>query len=523
MAKLIHQKKCKSKVPDSLKKEELIHQLSSTALNKLHNPFTIENHVDRRGSVEKDSTKKRERSRERQLFNNKDIRERASEPIGKSSLNRLSWFVSPVNGAKSSLNISSEQKKGAKFLRNKSERHLGVDEHRASVEPTEKRELGKSQKINPSNKEPKKNQGLVSSQLETKRLNGGSMIDTRELLPPKPDTKRGKIKGFSKSRRELQSEAKPSSSVEKKKLLKSFKSHITLKTRPLSSIGKQTDRKEKRRNNGVEHSRPKMIDLAKLVKNLRSIHSMRGTMGETSSVAGGEESKRIHHKKHNKPIGKLIKKKNKKPAGPANISLATKLPEPLKGIGLQRVDMLNKEIRSSDSSVGVDNDSHVEPPVKSDQAATVIQKFIRGFLTRKMTDKLKTEVTEENLKPMKVSSKLEKQGKTEKPKGLTPQGSPNKANGDVKQKNESSGKKVSPANKIPDIPKLPILNPLTHSDLVKDELSKGLKFNHTKSSENKLNPMLGTSSGHLDSNKNEGSGEDIRISNSQYNRIMSKL
>ena len=58
---------------------------------------------------------------------------------------------------------------------------------------------------------------------------------------------------------------------------------------------------------------------------------------------------------------------------------------------------------------------------------------------------------------------------------------------------------------------------------MRDELSKGLKFNQTKSSDNKFNPLLGTSSGNLESNKNAASGEDIKISNTQFNKIMSKM
>lgn len=75
---------------------------------------------------------------------------------------------------------------------------------------------------------------------------------------------------------------------------------------------------------------------------------------------------------------------------------------------------------------------------------------------------------------------------------------------------------------MPDIPKLPILNPLTHSDLVKDELSKGLKFNTSHTSDNRPNPLLVSSSALLGSNKHGGSGDDIRITNSQYNKIVRK-
>lgn len=76
---------------------------------------------------------------------------------------------------------------------------------------------------------------------------------------------------------------------------------------------------------------------------------------------------------------------------------------------------------------------------------------------------------------------------------------------------------------MPDIPKLPILNPLTHSDLVKDELSKGLKFNTSQTSENRPNHLVVSSSGILGSNKHGGSGDDIKITNSQYNKIVRSL
>lgn len=519
-AKLVHQKKNKSKIPESVRKEELLHQLSSTGFHKVPHPTVLESHADRRSSVERDSAKKRERSREKLGYSHKDFKERTSEPPGKSVANRLSWFVSPVSGTKASLNISSEHKKAAKFMRNKSDRQLGVDEHRMSVEPTEKREFGKSQKLNPPAKDLKKNGVAVSSQLETKRLNGGSMIEVKDLAPPKTDTKRNKLKGFSKSRRDLQPEGK-ASSIDRKKLAKSFKSQITLRQKAFASLGKQSDRKEKRKTHIGDQSQPKMIDLAKLVKNLRSIHSLRGTIAESSSVVAGEESRRVQQRK-NKPITKLIKKKPKKPTGPASVSIATKPIEMTKYSNIQRVDMVAKDIKSSDSSVAADDDSGVGVPKETDdKAATIIQKFVRGFLTRKMTEKLRTEATIVNHETVKVVPYHDKSSRVEKKTEYSYHSIVKKGNNETKLKSESSTKKVVQSYKIPEIPKLPIMYPLTHSDLVKDDLSKGLKFNTIKANDNKFSPGMGSSSGHLDSQKLGSSGEDIKISNSQYNKIMS--
>ena len=170
-------------------------------------------------------------------------------------------------------------------MRNKSERILGLDEHRASVEPTEG-ELGKSQRLNGKDKEPKKSSGTIASQLETKRINGGSMIENKELeFPNKADTKRVKLKGLSKSR-ELHSDTK-ASSIERKKLLKSFKSQITLRQKPVSVGGKRTDRKEKKKAAAATGSSQNDRS-SKVGEELRSIHSVRGTQGEASSIAGGE-------------------------------------------------------------------------------------------------------------------------------------------------------------------------------------------------------------------------------------------
>lgn len=399
VGRLVHQKKAKNRVSDVMRKEELLHQLSSSAVHRLTAISAMQTNAERRTSVEKDPYKKKERSRDRVgLISTKDLKERGSEPGSQILSNKLNWFASPQINTKSSLNISNEQKRIAKFLRNQSERQLGMDEHRASVEPTEKRELGKSQRINPSHREPKKYITAVSSQLETKRINGGSMIETRESAVPKVETKRGKIKGMSKSRRELIVEYKSSTSLEKKKAAKNFKSNISLKPK-LVVGGKQTERREKKKTGSADYQKPRTIDIAKLVKNLSNLNPLRSIKIENNVQNVGEDSRRAQQKKSHKALAKVIRKK-KKQSALANVSLAKKTLEQLRIGRMQRVDMVTKEIKSSDSSEGPENESKIENLVASveklDHTAVVtIQRYTRGFIARKQSNEIKRKQSEE--------------------------------------------------------------------------------------------------------------------------------
>lgn len=398
VGRLVHQKKAKGKVSEAMRKEELLHQLSSSALHRFAGT-SMQNNGERRTSVEKDPYKRKEKSRDRVgLSSAIDLKERPSEPGSQQVNTKLNWFVSPHNGTKSSLNISNEQKRVAKFLRNQSERHLGMEEHRASVEPTEKRELGKSQRIKPSHRDAKKYITAISSQLETKRINGGSLIETKEQDRLKVDTKRGKLKGMSKSRRELHSDLKAGVSLEKKKLMKSVKSHISLKPKPTAG-GRQTERREKKKQGSMEYQKTKVIDIAKLVKNLSNLNPLRSIKIENNVQVIAEDSRRALQKKSHKVIGKVLRKK-KKPASLANVSLAKKTLEQLRIGRMQRVDMVSKEIKSSDSSEGPDNDSRPENLVasveKKDHSAVVtIQRYTRGFLARKQSSDEKSKPAEE--------------------------------------------------------------------------------------------------------------------------------